>query len=137
MPEGTARGFSVRDEAGNRLEVIIWHQGDTLVGFVNQCPHLGLPLETFPDRFLSADGTHLICSAHGAQFDAHGACFAGPCHGRALTPLVLAVETATQDETPASAKAPPQAIDKMPEAIDKVPEALNKVIVLKATPRHS
>lgn len=76
---------------GERLDIIIWREGDVLRGFVNQCPHLGLPLETFPDRFLSADGTHLICSAHGAQFDAEGACFAGPCKGASLQQLDLRI----------------------------------------------
>jgi nitrite reductase/ring-hydroxylating ferredoxin subunit len=53
---------------------------------------MGLPLETFPDRFLSADGERLICSAHGAQFDFDGACFAGPCKGAHLYPLDLGIE---------------------------------------------
>lgn len=89
LPEDTARGFTLNGPANERLEVIVWNRGGVISGFVNQCPHLGLPLETFPDRFLSRDATHLICSAHGAQFDADGACFAGPCAGEALTPLAL------------------------------------------------
>ena len=87
----TARGFTLLGPEGERLEIIIWHKDGAFHGFVNQCPHLGLPLETFPDRFLSTDGTHLICSAHGAQFDAAGACFAGPCKGDALTRLRLSL----------------------------------------------
>ncbi len=92
MPEDQARGFTLNGPHDGRLEVIIWRDADGIRGFVNQCPHLGLPLETFPDRFLSADGTHLICSAHGAQFDADGACFAGPCKGDALTGLALTID---------------------------------------------
>ena len=77
-----------------KLNIIIWrdaaHDGaENLAAFVNQCPHLGLPLETFPDRFLAANGESLICSAHGAQFDKKGTCFAGPCEGRALVALAL------------------------------------------------
>ena len=89
LPQDKARGFTLGGPEGKRLEVIVWHRDGAVLGFVNQCPHLGLPLETFPDRFLSADATHLICSAHGAQFDASGACFSGPCKGDALTPLNL------------------------------------------------
>lgn len=89
LPADTARGFTLDGPQDARLEIIVWHSGGAVLGFVNQCPHLGLPLETFPDRFLSADATHLICSAHGAQFDADGACFAGPCKGDALTRLNL------------------------------------------------
>ena len=89
LPDNQARGFTLEGPEGKRLNIIIWNRDGTLAGFVNQCPHLGLPLETFPDRFLSADGTHLICSAHGAQFDDKGACFAGPCKGDALARLRL------------------------------------------------
>jgi nitrite reductase/ring-hydroxylating ferredoxin subunit len=79
MPENGARGFTLTG-------------ADVLRGFVNKCPHMGLPLETFPDRFLSADGERLICSAHGAQFDFDGACFVGPCKGEHLYPLDLRIE---------------------------------------------
>ena len=91
LPVNTARGFELTAANGDRLGVIVWHTPDGLSGFVNQCPHLGLPLETFPDRFLSADGAHLICSAHGAQFDMSGACIAGPCRGQALRRVALVV----------------------------------------------
>lgn len=88
----TARGFVLRGPgSGDILDVIIWHQGPRLAGFVNICPHLGLPLETFPDRFLSGDGAALVCSAHGAQFDADGQCFAGPCRGKGLLAVALDV----------------------------------------------
>ena len=36
--------------------------------YVNSCPHIGLPLEPLPDRFLDAKRQHIICSAHGARF---------------------------------------------------------------------
>lgn len=107
MPEDATRGFILTGEDGQRLDIIVWRDGDALRGFVNQCPHLGLPLETFPDRFLSADGRHLICSAHGAQFDASGACFAGPCKGAALVPLALGLEE-KDGETLIMLAAPPQ-----------------------------
>ena len=68
-----------------RLDLIIWHQGDAIRVFKNACPHIGLPLETFPDRFLTADKKHLICSAHAATFNLHGMCIAGPCPGKSLT----------------------------------------------------
>ena len=87
LPQDSARGFTLDGPQNERLEIIVWHRDGAVLGFVNQCPHLGLPLETFPDRFLSADATHLICSAHGAQFDPTGHCFAGPCKGDGLMRL--------------------------------------------------
>ena len=90
-PEET-RGFVLSDShSANQLDLIIWHTPGGFRGFVNKCPHLGLPLETFPDRFLNALGDALICSAHGALFDATGRCLAGPCKGDALIPLELAL----------------------------------------------
>ena len=98
MPFNKARGFTLYGANENdKLELIVWrreaaaHGPDELAGFVNQCPHMGLPLETFPDRFLSADGTALICSAHGARFRFDGACFSGPCQGQNLKRIALSV----------------------------------------------
>ena len=96
MPLNAARGFTLfGDNENDKLELIVWRRGaaaegtDALAGFINQCPHMGLPLETFPDRFLSADGTALICSAHGARFRFDGACFTGPCKGQNLQAVTL------------------------------------------------
>ena len=87
MPENGARGFEVTGADGEPLNIIVWRDAETVRGFVNKCPHLGLPLETFPDRFLSKDGSTLICSAHGARFNRAGTCTSGPCQGVALTQL--------------------------------------------------
>jgi nitrite reductase/ring-hydroxylating ferredoxin subunit len=63
-------------------------------GYVNRCPHAGHPLNLLPGRFLSADGSLILCASHGALFEkATGFCVAGPCAGRALTPLALEVHS--------------------------------------------
>ena len=109
------RSFVISDpHSAKYLDLIIWHTPDGLRGFVNKCPHLGLPLETFPDRFLNALGDALICSAHGAHFDATGHCLAGPCVGEALVPLELDVRPRhraelTDSERPANAGKPADA----------------------------
>ena len=60
-------------------------QGESVVVYVNACPHLGVPLDWAPGRFLSSDGRHIVCSMHGAQFEiATGLCTAGPCAGDKL-----------------------------------------------------
>jgi nitrite reductase/ring-hydroxylating ferredoxin subunit len=41
-----------------------------LRAYVNACPHQYLPLDYRSQSLLSADGARLMCSAHGAQFDA-------------------------------------------------------------------
>jgi nitrite reductase/ring-hydroxylating ferredoxin subunit len=44
------------------------------------CPHLGIPLNWAPERFLDLDGTLIQCSSHGALFQIDsGECIAGPC----------------------------------------------------------
>ena len=65
---------------------------DTVHGYLNRCPHAGHPLDLLPQRFLTADGTLILCSSHGALFEkATGYCVSGPCAGRALTPIALQV----------------------------------------------
>jgi nitrite reductase/ring-hydroxylating ferredoxin subunit len=73
------RGFVVR--AGGQLRA-----------YVNRCPHAGHPLDLLPGRFLTADGTLILCASHGALFEkSTGLCVAGPCAGRALKPVPLEV----------------------------------------------
>ena len=93
---------NIATDKDKRLDMFIWHTQGHFYGFVNSCPHLGLPLETFPDRFLNAMGNALICSAHGAQFDATGACFAGPCSGDNLIRLELALVPQPADPSDAA-----------------------------------
>lgn len=89
MADPGARGFEV-ELSGNDLDVIVVRKADRVHGYLNRCPHQGTPLETFPDRFLTRDGDHLICSTHGARFRAQdGLCVAGPCKGRRLEPLAV------------------------------------------------
>ena len=61
-------------------------------GYINRCPHAGHSLDLLPQRFLTADGTLILCSSHGALFEkATGYCVAGPCAGRSLTRVALEV----------------------------------------------
>ncbi|MEO1246672.1 MAG: Rieske (2Fe-2S) protein [Pseudomonadota bacterium] len=67
-------------------------QGDRVVAYQNVCPHAGHPLNWQPDSFLTKDGGQIMCASHGALFDiASGECIAGPCPGRSLTPVEVAV----------------------------------------------
>lgn len=102
LPLGTARGISLgseeggagegADDAKNTREIILWHHKTGIKAFENACPHLNTPLETFPNRFLTQDGTALICSTHGARFTQTGHCFSGPCQNKYLTPLNIHIE---------------------------------------------
>lgn len=89
LSDGGARGFELPGRTDG-LSVIVVRQGRQLHGYVNSCPHLGTPLEIFPDKFLTRDGRHLLCHTHGALFTLdRGACVAGPCKGDHLPPVPL------------------------------------------------
>jgi nitrite reductase/ring-hydroxylating ferredoxin subunit len=86
LHETTPAGTSVRE-----LVVLKWDGRP--YGYLNSCPHLGIPLEMVPDRFVDAAGTHVICRTHGALFEPKsGYCVSGPCAGQSLTPLPLDVD---------------------------------------------
>ena len=92
IPDGTARNFVLEMRAG-RFHGFVVRQGEALHGYVDRCPHMGLPLAQTLDDYLSADGTLIACSWHGAVFDvASGACRGGPCPGAALTPWPVRLE---------------------------------------------
>jgi nitrite reductase/ring-hydroxylating ferredoxin subunit len=92
IADGTAKGFELRGEDGPHYVVVIRRSGQ-LYGYVNSCPHIGTPLDLMPDRFLTEDGTQLLCSTHGARFDIEtGLCTDGPCQGDHLQPVPVAVD---------------------------------------------
>lgn len=92
LAEGEPRGFELAD-GDERLEIVVIRQGSRVLAYENRCPHAGSPLDLMPDQFLSADGRHLQCHTHGALFRIEdGMCVAGPCPGRALKAVPVAIE---------------------------------------------
>jgi nitrite reductase/ring-hydroxylating ferredoxin subunit len=87
-----ARGFTI-GSGDWPLQGFVVKVADTVRGYINRCPHAGHALDLLPQRFLTADGTLILCSSHGALFEkATGYCVAGPCLGRSLTPIALQVK---------------------------------------------
>ena len=67
------------------LRGFVVRAGAELRAYVNRCPHAGHPLNLLPDRFFTPDG---------ALFEKlTGYCVAGPCAGRSLTPVPLALRS--------------------------------------------
>jgi nitrite reductase/ring-hydroxylating ferredoxin subunit len=91
--EGQAHGFDPMDEGRDILFVVRWLGG--LQAWRNACPHInGAPMAWRKDGYLSADGSRIVCHAHGAQFlPDTGLCVSGPCLGKKLTPVQIVVET--------------------------------------------
>ncbi len=65
-------------------------EDNQLYAYWNSCPHMGIPLNWMPGKFLDLDGALLQCSAHGALFQIdNGECIGGPCVGDHLSKIVL------------------------------------------------
>jgi nitrite reductase/ring-hydroxylating ferredoxin subunit len=74
------------------LQCFAVKSGECVQAYVNRCAHQQLPLNLLPDRFLTHDGSMILCTAHGAIFEkSTGLCVAGPCAGRSLTAVPVQV----------------------------------------------
>ena len=96
IEDGQAHGFVLPAAAGaghaREVEILVYRSGDELRGFLNECPHIGAPMEWMPNRFMSEDGRHLRCANHGALFRPEdGYCVEGPCEGDSLKPVSIAL----------------------------------------------
>jgi nitrite reductase/ring-hydroxylating ferredoxin subunit len=93
IADGAARNFVIELRAG-RFHGFVVRRGDAAYGYVDKCPHMGLPLAQKLDEYVAAD--KIVCSWHGALFDiATGACLGGPCPGTTLTRWPVRVEAGT------------------------------------------
>ncbi len=77
----------VQDPDGK--DIILVKQGENIHAYKNSCPHVGVPLD-YGDGKCLIDEKVLLCSLHGAQFEADtGYCFAGPCSGDSLPRVAI------------------------------------------------
>ncbi len=91
IPDGGSKGFG--PAPGGFTGLFAVRQGDEMFVYVNSCPHIGVPLDWAPDRFLTADGTRIICATHGAEFAiADGVCLRGPCYGERLEAVMIQIK---------------------------------------------
>lgn len=60
--------LTVESEKG-AFPMLVARFGEGVRAYVNACPHQFLPLDYHGNQILSADGTRLLCTAHGASFD--------------------------------------------------------------------
>ena len=85
IADGKARNFVLQMRAG-RFHGFVVRRGDGVVGYVDRCPHAGVPLAQTLDDYLTPAGDLIACSWHGALFTIDdGLCVGGPCVGQRLT----------------------------------------------------
>ncbi len=83
IPDGGSRGFG--PALGGFTGLFAVRRGGQAFVYVNACPHVGASLDWAPHRFLTADGSAIVCAVHGALFGIEdGVCTAGPCVGAGL-----------------------------------------------------
>jgi nitrite reductase/ring-hydroxylating ferredoxin subunit len=97
IERGGARAFSLSriDPSGESRPfpiVVIRTHGNDYIGYVNACPHDGVWLNIGSGNFFTPDRAFLKCGRHGATFEIDsGLCIDGPCNGKSLQPIALAV----------------------------------------------
>ncbi|GGO76495.1 (2Fe-2S)-binding protein [Marinobacterium nitratireducens] len=76
-----------------RDTLIALRYGDGVRVFRNNCPHYDVPMHYRKNGFMTADGQHLVCFAHGALFRPDsGECVLGPCLGQSLKALEVSID---------------------------------------------
>lgn len=87
-----ARSF-VLEIRGARFHGFVVRRGDQVRGWVDRCPHAGLPLARSLDDYLTPKKDLIACAWHGALFRPDdGLCVGGPCSGASLTPWPVVVQ---------------------------------------------
>ena len=91
LAENAPKGFP--PAPGRFTGLFAIRRGAAVRVYVNACPHIGTPLDWVPDRFLSADGTRIVCATHGAEFRIEdGVCLRGPCRGDSLEAVPVEIK---------------------------------------------
>ena len=92
IADGEARNFVLQiGEA--YFHGFVVRRGEEAFGYVDRCPHAGLPLAQKLDDYVTAGGRLIACSWHGALFEPEtGLCVGGPCAGSRLTAWPVIVE---------------------------------------------
>lgn len=88
LPEA---GLGVRFEVeyfGDPAPAFAVRQGGRVHAYLNRCAHVAMELDWQSGVFFDSGGRDLICSTHGAVYEASsGRCLGGPCNGAPLVKL--------------------------------------------------
>jgi ketohexokinase len=74
--------------------IALLRHGDQVKAFINNCPHMDVPLNKMYKIEVDPRALTLKCSVHDAFFRIEdGVCIEGPCQGKALTPAPVMIDT--------------------------------------------
>jgi nitrite reductase/ring-hydroxylating ferredoxin subunit len=86
-------GRGVRFEVeyfGQNAPAFAVRYGGRVHGYLNRCAHVAMELDWQEGIFFDLAGRDLLCSTHGATYDAlSGRCLGGPCGGTPLVKLTI------------------------------------------------
>ena len=86
-------GRGVRFEVeyfGETAPAFVVRKNGKVHGYLNRCAHVAMELDWQEGVFFDFEGRDLLCSTHGATYDAaSGRCIGGPCNGSPLMKLRL------------------------------------------------
>ncbi|HTM81588.1 Rieske (2Fe-2S) protein [Asticcacaulis sp.] len=86
-----ARNF-VLEIGGRYFHGFVVHRDGRMAGYLDRCPHMGLPLARTLDDYLTPGGDLIACGWHGALFAIdNGHCVGGPCAGSHLHSWPVAI----------------------------------------------
>ena len=86
-------GRGVRFEVeyfGGLQPAFVVRKDGVVYGYLNRCGHVAMELDWQEGVFFDSEGRDLLCSTHGAVYEARsGRCIGGPCNGTPLVKLRL------------------------------------------------
>ena len=86
-------GRGVRFEVeyfGETAPAFVVRKNGKVHGYLNRCAHVAMELDWQEGVFFDSEGRDLLCSTHGAVYEAAtGRCLGGPCNGSPLVGLRL------------------------------------------------
>jgi nitrite reductase/ring-hydroxylating ferredoxin subunit len=87
----SARGVRFEVEYfGERAAAFVVRYQGAVRGYLNRCAHVAMELDWQEGVFFDSDGRDLICSTHGATYEAKtGRCLGGPCNGSPLVKVLV------------------------------------------------
>lgn len=86
-------GKGVRFEVeyfGEKVPAFVVRYQGRVHAYINRCAHVEMELDWQEGVFFDSDGRDLLCSTHGATYEAStGRCIGGPCNGSPLVKVLV------------------------------------------------